>query len=243
MEQMAIEFCQVPRTLGEIKDHVGLAGYDIVRIRVVQPLIDQGKLKLTHPHDPLYKLQKYVVTESSEGFESFVEDNIIEYCATPRTAEEVKKHFGIKQDLFYKVIRPLIAEGKLIYTKPIKVGNKIIHKKLVKNNFPQTPIIERTKPTENDIIKILPRAEIRVRDNERVRNQRLYRTTNDKQTHSRGQADTHGFRRKPQTQETKSGIKGNQWTTYSQTCIIKTARLRKKCVQRPWTVLSVNNIF
>jgi len=153
MEQMAIEFCRVPRTLGEIKDYVGLAGYDIVRVRVVQPLIDQGKLKLTHPHDPLYKLQKYVVTESSEGFESFVEDNIIAYCETPRTAEEVKAHFGIKQDLFYKVIRPLIAESKLIYTKPTKVGGKIIHKKLVKNETPQTPQIERTKPTENDIIR------------------------------------------------------------------------------------------
>jgi len=94
-----------------------------------------------------------VVTELTEGYESFTEDNIVEYCTMPRTLEEIKEYFGIGQDLLYKVIRPLIAEGKLIYTKPTKVGGKIIHKKLVKNDFPQTPQIERTKSTENDIMR------------------------------------------------------------------------------------------
>ena len=64
LERKTLKFCKVPRSLGEIKDHVGLAGYDIVRKRAVQPLIDQGKIKLLYPHDPLYKMQKYVVAES-----------------------------------------------------------------------------------------------------------------------------------------------------------------------------------
>lgn len=153
MEQMALEFCKVPRTLGEIKNHVGLVGYDIVRKRVVQPLIDDGKIKLIYPHNPLYRNQRYVVVESSEGYDCFDENGVITYCQTPRSMEEIREHFCIGQDLLYKVVRPLIKQRKLVHTKSTRVGNRIIKPKLIKNYSPQTPIIEKTKPTENDIIR------------------------------------------------------------------------------------------
>jgi len=152
MEKMALEFCKEPRNLGEIKDHVGLVGYDIVRKRVVQPLIDDGKIKLIYPHNPLYRNQRYVVVESDEGYDCFDENGVIAYCQIPRSMEDIEEHFGIGQDLLYKVVRPLIKQNKLIYTKSTRVGNKIIKPKLIKNDSPQTPIIKKTKPTENDII-------------------------------------------------------------------------------------------
>lgn len=153
LEKMTLEFCKVPRSLGEIKDYVGLAGYDIVRKRAVQPLIDQGKIKLLYPHDPLYKMQKYVVTESCAGYLPFTEETILTYCETPRTKEEIKNYFAIGQDLLYKVLNPIIAQGKLTYTKSTRVGDKIIHKKLVKSEFPQAKSIEKkVLPTDEEII-------------------------------------------------------------------------------------------
>ena len=132
-EKKTLKFCKVPRTLGEIKNHLGLAGYDIVRKRAVQPLIDQGKIKLLYPHNPFYKMQKYVVSESDAGFAPFTEKEIVAYCETPRSKKEIETHFAVGQELLYKVLNPLIAQGKLIYTKSTRVGNTIIHRKLVKN--------------------------------------------------------------------------------------------------------------
>ena len=152
LERMTLKFCKVPRSLGEIKDHVGLAGYDIVRKRAVQPLIDQGKIKMLYPHDPLYKMQKYVVAESCAGYLPFTEQTIIAYCEIPRTKEEIKNCFAVGQDLLYKVLNPMIAQGKLVYTKSTRVGNQIIHKKLVKNEHPQEVKINRPVFTDDDII-------------------------------------------------------------------------------------------
>lgn len=153
LEKKTLEFCTVPRTLGEIKEHIGLAGYDIVRKRAVQPLIDQGKIKLMYPHNPFYKMQKYVVPEWNFGFPAFTEDEILSYCETPKSKEEIKKHFAVGQDLLYKVLNPLISESKLVYTKSTRVGNTIIKKKLVKNEFMEMAELEHSKPTEEQILE------------------------------------------------------------------------------------------
>ena len=153
LEQKTLNFCKVPRTVGEIKDYIGLASYDIVRKRAIQPLIDQGKIKLLYPHNPLYKKQKFVISESVVGFPPFTEKEIIAFCETPRSKEEIKNHFGIKQDLLYKVLNPIIGVGKLSYTKCVKIGKSIIHPKLVKNDNPQAVTIVRPKPTDEEIIE------------------------------------------------------------------------------------------
>lgn len=153
MERMTLEYCRVPRSLGEIKDHIGLTGYDIVRKRAVQPLIDQGKIKMLYPHDPYYVKQKYVVAEAAVDFPALTEENILLFCSTPRTKEEIKEHFAIGQDLLYKFLNPIIEQGKLTYTKSIRIGNNIIHKKLVKNEHPQKIIIKKPKYTDEDIIE------------------------------------------------------------------------------------------
>lgn len=110
-----------------------MAGYDIVRKRAVQPLIDQGKIKLIYPHNPLYKMQKYVVSESNVDYPAFTEEEILTYCETPRSKKEIEDYFAVGQELLYKVLNPIIAEGKLVYTKSTRIGNHIIHRKLVKN--------------------------------------------------------------------------------------------------------------
>lgn len=152
LEKMTLDFCKIPRTLGEIKEHVGLAGYDIVRKRAVQPLIDQGKIKLMYPHNPLYKMQKYVVSDSELGFEPFTEDGILAYCETPRSKDEIEKHFAVGQDLLYKVLNPIIAQGKLVYTKSARKSSTITHSKLVRCSCPQ-PIVKKSEITDADILE------------------------------------------------------------------------------------------
>ena len=153
LERKTLKFCKIPRSLGEIKDHIGLAGYGIVRKRAVQPLIDQGKLKMLYPHDPFYVKQKYVIAEATIDFPELTEENIILFCSTPRTKEEIKKHFAIGQDLLYKFLNPIIEQGKLTYTKSVRIGKNIIHGKLVKNENPQKVIIKKRKITDEDIIE------------------------------------------------------------------------------------------
>ncbi len=133
LERRTLEFCQAPRSLGEIKSYLGLAGYDTTRKRAIQPLLDQGKIKLMYPHDPFYKMQKYVVSDSELGYAPFTADEIMAYCTIPRSKEEIGNHFAVGQDLLYKVLDSLIKQGKLVYTKSTRVGNKIIHRKLVTN--------------------------------------------------------------------------------------------------------------
>lgn len=153
LERKTLKFCKNPRSLGEIKDHIGLAGYGIVRKRAVQPLIDQGKLKMLYPHDPFYVKQKYVIAEATIDFPALTEENIILFCSIPRTKEEIKKHFAIGQDLLYKFLNPIIEQGKLTYTKSVRIGKNIIHGKLVKNENPQKVIIKKRKITDEDIIE------------------------------------------------------------------------------------------
>lgn len=152
LEKMTLEFCKVPRTLGEIKEHIGLAGYDIVRKRAVQPLIDQGKIKLMYPHNPLYKMQKYVVANSELGFEAFTEESILAYCETPRSKNDIQKHFAVGQELLYKVLNPIIEQGKLIYTKSSRVNSTITHSKLVKCSCPKA-VVKKADITDEDVIE------------------------------------------------------------------------------------------
>lgn len=152
LEKMTLEFCKIPRTLGEIKEHIGLAGYDIVRKRAVQPLIDQGKIKLMYPHDPLYRMQKYVVADSELGFEPFTEESILAFCETPRSKIEIENHFAVGQDLLYKVLTPIIEQGKLVYTKSTRVNNVIQHSKLVKCSQPQVSV-KKPSITDEDIVE------------------------------------------------------------------------------------------
>lgn len=153
LERQTLEFCEVPRSLGEIRQHIGLAGYDIVRKRAIDPLIEQGKIKMLYPHDPFYVKQKYVVAEAIVDFPALTEENIILFCTTPRTKEEIKEYFRIGQDLLYKFLNPIVEQGRLIHTKSVRIGNRIIHGKLVKNENPQEVRIKRSTFTDENVIE------------------------------------------------------------------------------------------
>lgn len=59
MEDDIVKFCSIPRTRQELIEFTGLSRY-YTMASVVQPLLDNGRLKLTIPDKPKSKNQKYV---------------------------------------------------------------------------------------------------------------------------------------------------------------------------------------
>lgn len=54
-----LAFCKTPRTRKEISDYLGLKTTQYVSKNYIQPLVNQGKLKLLDPDKPKSKNQKY----------------------------------------------------------------------------------------------------------------------------------------------------------------------------------------
>ncbi len=133
LQQKTLEFCTQPRTMCEIKMRLELGYNEAVRKKAIKPLLEQGKLMLKYPHNPNYNMQQYFTKEAADAVVQLTNENIIKFCKTPRSKIEIEKHFGIRQDLLYKSINPLIDANKLIYTRATRIGTKIINKKLVSN--------------------------------------------------------------------------------------------------------------
>lgn len=63
-EQKIVDFCQVPRTLGEIAEMLGMNNKRWVREKYVTPLVGR-MLALTIPDKPNSRYQKYQVIEET----------------------------------------------------------------------------------------------------------------------------------------------------------------------------------
>jgi hypothetical protein len=61
-EQKIVDFCQVPRTVGEIAEMLGMNNKRWVREKYVSPLIG-SRLALTIPDKPNSRYQKYKAVE------------------------------------------------------------------------------------------------------------------------------------------------------------------------------------
>ena len=59
MEESLLEFCEQPRARQEIIDFLGFSRYYAMS-KIVQPLLDAGKLALTMPDKPKSSKQRYV---------------------------------------------------------------------------------------------------------------------------------------------------------------------------------------
>jgi hypothetical protein len=57
-----IEFCSIPRTRGEIQHFAGISGREDFRRRILKPLLESGKIRMTIPDKPSSGKQKYIRT-------------------------------------------------------------------------------------------------------------------------------------------------------------------------------------
>jgi ATP-dependent DNA helicase RecG len=55
-----LEFCGVARTRNEIQEFCGIKSRDYFRKKILNPLLENGKLKMTLPDKPNSKNQKYI---------------------------------------------------------------------------------------------------------------------------------------------------------------------------------------
>jgi len=58
-EKKILEFCQSPRTRKEIQAFIGITHREHFRAKILKPLLESGKLKMTIPDKPNSRLQKY----------------------------------------------------------------------------------------------------------------------------------------------------------------------------------------
>ena len=54
-----LSFCRTPRTRREIADYLGVKTVFYVTSKYINPLVEEGKLKMTIPDKPKSKNQKY----------------------------------------------------------------------------------------------------------------------------------------------------------------------------------------
>ena len=59
-----IAFCEVPRSMVEIMGELGLTHRTFFRRNHLEPLLEGGVLRMTHPDQPRHPKQAYVLTEA-----------------------------------------------------------------------------------------------------------------------------------------------------------------------------------
>jgi len=118
-----IRFCEMPRGKKEIMLMLGISVKSCTWVweKYLQPLIDDGRLKMTLPNERQSKNQKFVSGEVPIPTEAA----IIEFCTEQRTRKEIIEHFGLTEWTSWTYINPLVESGKLNLTSPNSgVANK-----------------------------------------------------------------------------------------------------------------------
>ncbi len=59
-KELILEFCSETKSLKEIMEHLGYKNQGHFRDKYINPLLDEGKLKMTIPEQPKNRNQKYI---------------------------------------------------------------------------------------------------------------------------------------------------------------------------------------
>ena len=62
-EQVILDFCAVPRSREEIQERIGISNRGYFRTKILNPLLEGGKLVRTIPDKPNSRNQKYVASK------------------------------------------------------------------------------------------------------------------------------------------------------------------------------------
>jgi ATP-dependent DNA helicase RecG len=106
-----LEYCKQLRSHKDIYKFLGLTGAH-AREYYIDPLIEQGKLKILTPRGT-NAFNRFYLNASAE-MPSNIGDAIAYYCRTPRHLRDVARHFGLTVEQFAEIAVPLIANGKLL---------------------------------------------------------------------------------------------------------------------------------
>ena len=111
-----IEFCRTPKSKAEVNRLLGMAKGTTQWVwdKYLQPLIDDGRLKMTLPNDKQSKNLRFVSGDIAVPTEAA----ILEFCTEFRTRKEIIEHFGLTEWTTWTYINPLVESGKLNLTSP-----------------------------------------------------------------------------------------------------------------------------
>lgn len=123
-----LEFCKQPRGIKEIEKHIETTNAR----QYVKQLVEQGKLNFTFPDIPSYLKQQYINAEIE--YKAFTDQDVIDYCETPRTKAEIQNHFNLSIAMRKGVLQRLFNQGKIDYTEESKrLGKCDGNRRVVKN--------------------------------------------------------------------------------------------------------------
>jgi ATP-dependent DNA helicase RecG len=66
-QRRIVQLCEVPRTQADLMSAVSMSHRTFFRRKHLDPLIQAGLVRMTHPEDPNHPKQAYVVTEAGLG--------------------------------------------------------------------------------------------------------------------------------------------------------------------------------
>lgn len=89
LEQELLEYCKFPRSIGELRNFLGLQTKKMVQERFTVPLMREGKLKFTCPENPKNIWQRYLNSEVEITPE--IQDTINQLSKTERHLELEKQ--------------------------------------------------------------------------------------------------------------------------------------------------------
>ena len=70
VQDQIIRFCDIPRRLGEIMTAAGMTNRGYFKARHLNPLLQSGVLRMTHPERPNHPQQAYVLTEAGAALKA-----------------------------------------------------------------------------------------------------------------------------------------------------------------------------
>lgn len=118
-----IKFCKIPKSKKEVNRFLGMSDNTAQWVweKYLQPMIDDGRLKITLPSNKRSKNQRFVSGDIAVPTEAA----IIEFCKEQRTRKEIIEHFELTEWTTWTYINPLVESGKLNLTSPNSgVANK-----------------------------------------------------------------------------------------------------------------------
>ena len=122
IDEIIVDFCKQPRSRKEIAE--------LLRIKVkselcryIDPLVKNGRLKMTKPERPTSVDQRFFVGENTAIV--FTSDMIIEFCSVPRSRDDIAKRFQLQQHTAQNYAREFVRSGKLKYTVPLVPASKL----------------------------------------------------------------------------------------------------------------------
>ena len=116
-QSAVLEFCQTPKSRGEVCEHFGIPKFKDTA--VIKTLLAEGKLVGNMPHSPTHNHQRFV--SAGSDYPKTIQEAILSLCTTPKTRQEICDEVGLRWVIIYaEHMTKFIKQGKMRFENPDK---------------------------------------------------------------------------------------------------------------------------